>query len=192
MTDSERILEVIRAKGLSNVQFCNITGISAATLSHITSGRSNPTLTIFRSIIKGFPDLNPLWVYQGEGDMYRELELEDGEEEILPELPPATINNKEELVPGARPASAESAAPVSSVRNSRAATAASPDLFGGLDALLSADLAKGAKGAGSSALTEVVRETIAQVQPQPRRPHQITEIRIFFDDGTYESFGGPK
>ena len=192
MTDSERILEVIRAKGLSNVQFCNITGISAATLSHITSGRSNPTLTIFRSIIKGFPDLNPLWVYQGEGDMYRELELEDGEEEILPELPPTTINNKEELVPGARPASAESAAPVSSVRSSRAATAASPDLFGGLDALLSADLAKGAKGAGSSALTEVVRETIAQVQPQPRRPHQITEIRIFFDDGTYESFGGPK
>ena len=192
MTDSERILEVIRAKGLSNVQFCNITGISAATLSHITSGRSNPTLTIFRSIIKGFPDLNPLWVYQGEGDMYRELELEDGEEEILPELPPATINNKEELVPGARPASAESATPVSSVRSSRAATAASPDLFGGLDALLSADLAKGTKGAGSSALTEVVRETIAQVQPQPRRPHQITEIRIFFDDGTYESFGGPK
>lgn len=192
MTDSERILEVIRAKGLSNVQFCNITGISAATLSHITSGRSNPTLTIFRSIIKGFPDLNPLWVYQGEGDMYRELELEDGEEEILPELPPTTINNKEELVPGARPASAESATPVPSVRSSRTATAASPDLFGGLDALLSADLAKGAKGAGSSALTEVVRETIAQVQPQPRRPHQITEIRIFFDDGTYESFGGPK
>ena len=46
MSDTERVVEIIRVMGMNNIQFSQKTGISPASLSHITSGRSNPTLTI--------------------------------------------------------------------------------------------------------------------------------------------------
>ena len=70
MTDSEKIAAIITDKHLTNAQFCQTCGLQPATLSHITSGRSNPSLTILRSIVQGFPDINPLWLFTGEGDMY--------------------------------------------------------------------------------------------------------------------------
>ena len=63
MTDTERILEIIRVKNLNNIQFCSATGISPASLSHITSNRSKPTLSILRNVIAGFPEMG----YDGNG-----------------------------------------------------------------------------------------------------------------------------
>lgn len=72
MTDTERIQEILRSKNLTNAQFSTLTGISAANLSHILGGRTNPSLTILRAVVKGFPDLEPAWVLMGEGPMFRE------------------------------------------------------------------------------------------------------------------------
>ncbi|MDO4994324.1 MAG: helix-turn-helix transcriptional regulator [Bacteroidales bacterium] len=191
--DADRIREVIRVKGLSNVQFCNATGVSAATLSHITSGRSNPTLTIMRSIIKGFPDLNPMWVYSGEGEMFREKDPEQiAEGNPSPDASPIPIyKDAHESV--ARSGSADTVPAASQPRVARPASAhPSPDLFGGLDSLDLFGSSVGSRLAANATVSDLVRETIAQVQPQQRRIRQITEIRIFFDDGTYESFGGPR
>ena len=63
MTDKERIEYVINESGLTYVEFSSRTGISPATLSHITSGRSKPTLTIMKGILAGFPDINPEWLF---------------------------------------------------------------------------------------------------------------------------------
>ena len=71
MSDTERVVEIIRVMGMNNIQFSQKTGISPASLSHITSGRSNPTLTILRNIVESFPELNPEWVLLGRGDMFR-------------------------------------------------------------------------------------------------------------------------
>ena len=73
MSDTERVVEIIRVMGMNNIQFSQKTGISPASLSHITSGRSNPTLTILRNIVESFPELNPEWVLLGRGDMIRIL-----------------------------------------------------------------------------------------------------------------------
>ena len=190
--DADRIREVIRVKGLSNVQFCNATGVSAATLSHITSGRSNPTLTIMRSIIKGFPDLNPMWVYSGEGEMFRESDPDSTEETPPTDASPIPIyKDGQDAV--ARPGAADNTSVPSQSRGVRPASAhATSDLFGGLDSLDLFGSAVGSRPAANATVSDFVRETIAQVQPQQRRIRQITEIRIFFDDGTYESFGGPR
>ena len=71
MSDTERVVEIIRVMGMNNIQFSQKTGISPASLSHITSGRSNPTLTILRNIVESFPELNPEWVLLGRGDMFQ-------------------------------------------------------------------------------------------------------------------------
>ena len=77
MSDTERVVEIIRVMGMNNIQFSQKTGISPASLSHITSGRSNPTLTILRNIVESFPELNPEWVLLGRGDMFRNASTPD-------------------------------------------------------------------------------------------------------------------
>ena len=192
MTDSERIMEVIRVKGLTNVQFCNATGVSAATLSHITSGRSNPTLSIMRCVIKGFPDINPMWVYSGEGEMFLPRENDAEATDTDGDASPTSINNSESGQ-AARSGATDSALPASSHSTARAQAARPvPDLFADFDGFASPGGLGSSRTAANASLSDVVRETLAQVQPQQRRVRQITEIRIFFDDGTYESFGGPK
>lgn len=193
MTDTERILEIIRDKGLSNVQFCNQTGISAPTLSHVMSGRSNPTLSILRQIVGGFPDLNPEWVYQGTGNMYKDLQIPEGNavndsQEQGASVPPYNNNEQDE--------------PIFNFPKTDAAATGSMDLFGQRDAVANGSAAPRGTGASSprsaqpfgkatmvtgAQLAEVVKETMSHYE-RPRR--RIIEVRVFFDDGTYESFSG--
>ena len=68
-SDKERIEQIIREKKLNNIEFCSKTALSPSTLSHILSERTKPTLPILRSIVDAFPDLNPMWILLGEGEM---------------------------------------------------------------------------------------------------------------------------
>ena len=71
LDDKDRIIFLIHEKGLTNVEFSALTGVAPATISHITSGRSKPTLQVFKGILNGFPDLNSEWVFLGTGPMYK-------------------------------------------------------------------------------------------------------------------------
>lgn len=194
MTDTERILEIIKDKGLTNVQFCATAKIGTATLSHIISGRSNPSLNILRSIVTGFPDLNPEWVFQGTGNMYRDLDLSaaPSPQSSAPSLF-ADDNNKEEAYSEFSPSGTGDAAVVGGARGvarkpsspSAAPIASSSGIVAGRGAL---PLTPTTPVAGPM-LAEVVKETMSHYE-RPRR--HIIEVRVFFDDGTYESFGGPK
>jgi len=192
MTDTERILEIIKDKGLSNVQFCTQAGISAATLSHITSGRSKPTLSIFKQVVMGFPDLNPEWVYQGTGNMYKDLQIPGGtlvEESAGGSSANALYNNKVQDEQ------------IFDFPKAETGASGSMDLFGQREGAAGGGVTSRGGGAAhgrpmqtsgkmsivtDAQLAEVVKETMAHFE-RPRR--QIIEVRVFFDDGTYESFG---
>lgn len=157
MEDKDRIEFLIRDKGLSNVEFSAITGIAPATISHITSGRSKPTLPIFKGILKGFPDLNPEWVFLGIGPMYK-----------INKVDYQTDSN----------------------HNSDVA----PDLFSSAPQddkpIANSGLRGGSNSVNGSDLKEVIRDSMMAAIGQRKR--QIVEVRIFFDDGTYEAFSTPK
>lgn len=159
MDDKERIEYIIKQLGMTNVDFAAKAGIAPATLSHITSGRSKPTLTILRGIIAGFPQLNPEWVLMGSGSMYKDttkisIENTDSDELLSP-------NGDATLFP--------TLDTQTSPRSKR-------------------DYPSRLIPTGPS-MEEVVRSTVAAmttaVKPQQRK---IVEIRIFFDDGTYQQF----
>ena len=158
MDDKDRIIFLIHDKGLSNVEFSAITGIAPATISHITSGRSKPTLQVFKGILNGFPDLNSEWVFLGTGPMYKinKVNGEGGE--------------------------------------SYQGSGDAPDLFSSLPA--DDNMASGNSRMNHFSprlgyeLRDAIKESMAAVMTQQRR--QITEVRIFFDDGTYEAFSTPK
>ena len=153
MNDKERVEFLLSQMGLSNVEFAARTGMSPATLSHILSGRSKPTLSILRGIIAGFPELSPEWVLMGTGTMYKEIaeqQIENAEGE----------------------GSSESGLDVFSFDTSHSGRQ-DPDLpHYGL----------------SQRMETVVKATVAAMTAGMKKPRKVVEIRLFFDDGTYQEF----
>ncbi len=182
MDDKERIEYIILEKQLTDGDFCAKAGISAATLSHIKSGRSRPSLTILRGVVEGFPDLNPEWVLLGRGEMYSNSTPStnvgtESDENAQSEVHDA--DNNIGLFSGVNDMFSSSSAS-SPQQTSRLGERAQPNA-----ALQRQQMAERMEQAKVN-VAEVVRETLAQTQKPQRK---IVEVRIFFDDGTYETFG---
>lgn len=54
---------------MSQTEFADYVGLSAATLSSIYTGRTRPTLATVESIKQKLPDINLSWLLFGEGQM---------------------------------------------------------------------------------------------------------------------------
>ncbi len=67
----ERIGQIMQYKGLNASQFAEAIGIQRAALSHIMSGRNNPSLDVVSKILDVFKEINPDWILFGKGDMKR-------------------------------------------------------------------------------------------------------------------------
>jgi transcriptional regulator with XRE-family HTH domain len=144
----ERIAQIIQTEGVTAAQFAEKIGISASSLSHILSGRNNPSLEVVMKIHRVFDHININWLLYGEGEMetdvdsYNQLGItavrmaENGE---FPTEGQAADENRKEM-------------PLQS---------------------------------GQIATKEVVREEVKYIEKPAKK---ITEIRIFFDNGTYETF----
>jgi transcriptional regulator with XRE-family HTH domain len=69
-----RIKKLLEIQQLNPSQFADQIGINRSRLSHILTGRNNPSLEIVQDIMKHFPELNPDWLLSGDGGMYRNNE----------------------------------------------------------------------------------------------------------------------
>ena len=61
----ERILELIKNKKLTPSQFADEIGIQRSGMSHIISGRNNPSLEFVMKVLKRYPDIKPEWLLYG-------------------------------------------------------------------------------------------------------------------------------
>ena len=207
MSDTERVIEIIRAMGMNNIQFSQKTGISPASLSHITSGRSNPTLTILRNIVESFPELNPEWVLLGRGDMFQNASnTADGQNNgINSSEDAANTPSGGSMVQENGLFSVEDFAPSFDFGNTnmpsettrqgtprQAVPGRSEQRYGndgyGVKSSNSARSASHSNinSSGNFDVSDIVRATVSQLQRPSRK---IKEVHIFFDDGTYEIFG---
>lgn len=64
-----RIRQIQEREGMSQKDFAAAVGISAATLSSIYNGRTQPTGRLVDAIHRRFPDINVNWLMFGEGNM---------------------------------------------------------------------------------------------------------------------------
>ena len=168
MTDKEKIELIIQEKHLNNTQFCNEVCIAPGTLSHIRSGRTEPTLNILRSIAQAFPDINPAWLFYGEEPMYKKTGSSTpgtGEDDNAP----IHNNNVEQ----------------SSVQTTANAGGASLTTSSPNAATSRRDSASTRPNTNVLSVQEIVAETLKQQQKPSRK---VVEVRIFFDDGTFETF----
>ncbi|MFZ4401267.1 MAG: helix-turn-helix transcriptional regulator [Bacteroidales bacterium] len=66
-----RIILILKTQNLSSSQFADEIGVQRSSISHILSGRNNPSLEFVMKVLKRFPDINSDWIISGKGSMYR-------------------------------------------------------------------------------------------------------------------------
>lgn len=135
----ERIKEIMRAaKVTTDSQFAKIIGIKQAALSHILTGKNNPSLDVIMKINQAYPGVNLEWLLYGKGEMGNVENNNSVNGEAGTELPFMDF-----------PANESEVSPQSKL--------------------------------------EPIPQTIEKVKYVERPPRKITEVRIFYDDGTYET-----
>ena len=69
MEMKDRIAHIIRAKNLTAAEFALRLGIQPSNISHLLSGRNNPSLDFVKKLKETFPEYNLDWIIFGKGPM---------------------------------------------------------------------------------------------------------------------------
>lgn len=65
----DRIAHIIRAKNMTAAEFALRLGIQPSNISHLLSGRNNPSLEFVKKLKETFPEYNLDWIVFGKGPM---------------------------------------------------------------------------------------------------------------------------
>ncbi len=65
----DRIVELLNTEGLSASKFADIIGVQRSSMSHILSGRNNPSLDFIQKVMRSFPHVSGDWLISGRGEM---------------------------------------------------------------------------------------------------------------------------
>ena len=97
-----RINLILQAKNITAKQFAEEIGIQPSGMSHILSGRNNPSLEFVNKVIRRYPEIDANWLLLGKGQMYGQLGIRNEESVIrnqgfsseptlfsIPEAPPS-------------------------------------------------------------------------------------------------------
>lgn len=67
---NSRVLDVLKQIGKSNRAIAEEFGISAASISHVASGRNKVGLELVQKILTHYPAISAKWLLTGEGAMH--------------------------------------------------------------------------------------------------------------------------
>ncbi len=155
----------MKRENMTQQDFARVIDVSPASLSNIFNGKTNPTNNHVSAIHRCFPDINVNWLMFGEGEMYT-----------------ASSNRTNEME-----------SEVISVSKEDDGTKMEGESFSlfesgynecGFHPTPSKNVAS-VNERQEEAPVSVIREVVKYIDKPQRK---ITEIRIFFDDGTFEVF----
>jgi transcriptional regulator with XRE-family HTH domain len=72
----ERLLEFLKKENKSSAQLAEEIGVQASGISHILSGRNNPSLDFVLRMLGKYPFISTEWLLFGKGSMYREARMQ--------------------------------------------------------------------------------------------------------------------
>lgn len=85
-----RIKQIMEYKQMSPTTFADTIQINRSSLTHIFSGRNQPSLDIAKKILNAFPEVNTDWLIMGEGTMLKSLE---NAPQVQESVPVKTVDN---------------------------------------------------------------------------------------------------
>lgn len=72
----ERILKFLRNENKSSAQLADEIGVQASGISHILSGRNNPSLDFILKMLEKYQFLSTDWLLFGRGSMYKDSKMQ--------------------------------------------------------------------------------------------------------------------
>lgn len=178
----DRIKQIMEAVGLSQQDFAKELGISAASLSSIFTGRTNPTNNHVMAIHRVFPQINVNWLLFGEGDMIMKNQATNAPS-LDKDLADETTTEEENL-------------DASATNENNGNDTPSASIFGNLNTLVapqprSENVATNSQLSRRDNMQNTVRgngSVVTTNMAVEREDRKIKEIRVFYSNGTYESF----
>jgi transcriptional regulator with XRE-family HTH domain len=73
----ERLLEFLKNENKSSAQLAEEIGVQASGISHIISGRNNPSLDFVLKMLEKYQFLSTDWLLFGKGSMYKEIKMQN-------------------------------------------------------------------------------------------------------------------
>lgn len=159
----ERILKIKERTQMTQRDFAAALGISPSSLSSIFNGHTSPTNNLVQAIHRRFPEISIEWLMFGEGEMIQG----DGTEQAAAA---ATPNN------------APSTPATGNVRSQQKEESH----------FVSDGESEGLFQSGNKEVTPAGQTIIREVKYIDKPQRQITEIRVFYDDGTFDVFPGKR
>lgn len=161
----DRLRSVMEYAKLSQQDFAARLGVSAPSISSIFKGRQGPTNYHVMAIHRAFPEININWLMFGEGEMIVSSASKGEDSKEFSQTPVANDLFTE---------SVES--------NSSEDLRMAEQTIERMNALFNGD---------SPIARQMARHKIDLLTDAKKvdiKPRKIKEIRVFYDDGTYESF----
>jgi transcriptional regulator with XRE-family HTH domain len=73
----DRLLEFLKTENKSSAQLAEEIGVQASGISHILSGRNNPSLDFVLKMLEKYRFLSTDWLLFGKGSMYRDSQTQN-------------------------------------------------------------------------------------------------------------------
>jgi len=67
----DRLIKFLKSQNISYSKFADEIKVQRSSISHIISGRNNPSLELIQKILSKYENLNSDWLILGKGDMYK-------------------------------------------------------------------------------------------------------------------------
>ena len=90
----ERLIEFLRKENKSSAQLADEIGVQPSGISHILSGRNNPSLDFVMKMLEKYRFLSTDWLLFGKGNMYKESKTQtlfDDSDIISPKSEASTV-----------------------------------------------------------------------------------------------------
>ena len=89
-----RIRLILKVKNITAAVFADKIGVQRSAVSHILSGRNNPSLDFMQRILKTYPDINSDWLINGKGEMNKDVLTLFNTEEYTQQAAPKLIEKQ--------------------------------------------------------------------------------------------------
>lgn len=165
-----RLQYIVKNEGLTNNRFATEIGISPAAVTHIISGRNNPSLEIISKIAARYPNYSLRWLILGE------LPILSTEAENTPKNPEKTpVVSQQELTPlttasDSLPFNTQSEAPEGNAQQNSTATPTHQATT------------------TSTEQPQTIAQDNIQTAQWPSSPHYSDRLIVCFPDGTFKEY----
>ena len=78
-----RLKQFLAAENISQAQFADSLNVVRASVSHVLSGRNNPSFDFIKAMMQQYPNLNIDWLMFGKGRMYKDQAKPEPVEDLL-------------------------------------------------------------------------------------------------------------